>query len=302
MRKIIKRILKKLPFLSNLYKEIGDYKEALWVKPGHFYSPILPPFQANATIIKVKDYFSNSNIAIDFNLATQRSILTEFKQYYSDLPFTDNAAQGLRYYYKNDYYLYSDAIFLYSMLRKLTPRKVVEIGSGFSSALMLDTNQMFLNNKINLTFIEPFPDRLFSLITDEDKSNTVIIENEVQSVSLEVFKELNENDILFVDSSHISKTGSDLNFILFEILPLLKKGVYIHFHDIFFPFEYPETWIREGRSWNEIYLLKAFLMYNSDFKIQLFSDYLHKTHSEWMSDFPLSKLNYGGNLWLKKEN
>ena len=96
--------------------------------------------------------------------------------------------------------------------------------------------------KIHLTFVEPFPEeRLDSLVLPTD--NYVIIKDIVQNISSDLFSGLQENDILFIDSSHISKTYSDVNYLIFNILPNLKKGVVIHFHDIFFPFEYPSEWI-----------------------------------------------------------
>ncbi|MCZ8539210.1 hypothetical protein [Psychrobacillus psychrodurans] len=93
-----------------------------------------------------------------------------------------------------------------------------------------------------------------------------------------------EGDILFIDSYHVSKIGSDVNYIIFEILPKLKPGVRIHFHDIFYPFEYPEKWIFEGRFWNRAYLLRAFLQYNQDFIIDLWNNYLILEHKEIFGD------------------
>ncbi len=107
--------------------------------------------------------------------------------------------------------------------------------------------------------------------------------------------------MLFIDSSHVSKTGSDLNFVLFDILPVLKSDVLIHFHDIFYPFEYPEEWVYEGRSWNEIYLIKAFLMCNSEFEILFFSHYLHIHLPGSFESMPLCYHNPGGNLWIQKK-
>ena len=92
-----------------------------------------------------------------------------------------------------------------------------------------------------------------------------------------------------------------MNYILFDILPVLKSGVLIHFHDIFYPFEYPKEWVLSGRNWNEDYFLKAFLMYNNKFEIRLFSDYMHKHHKEAFIDMPLSYKNPGGNLWIEKK-
>ncbi len=92
-----------------------------------------------------------------------------------------------------------------------------------------------------------------------------------------------------------------MNYILFEILPRLKSGVLIHFHDIFYPFEYPRDWVFMGRNWNENYFLKAFLMYNNQFEIKLFSHYLHQHHSTVFKEMPLVYRNGGGNLWIEKE-
>jgi predicted O-methyltransferase YrrM len=187
------------------------------------------------------------------------------------------------------------------MIRHFKPKQIIEIGSGFSSALTLDTNSSFFNNEIKLTFIEPYPERLYSLISDSDKKSTTIIESDVQLISLEVFEKLNSGDILFVDSTHVAKTGSDVNYILFEILPRLKSGVLIHFHDIFFPFEYPKEWVFKGMNWNEDYFLKAFLMYNNNFEIKFFSNYLHLHHKQAFDSMPLCYKNSGGSLWIEKK-
>ena len=166
---------------------------------------------------------------------------------------------------------------------------------------MLDVNEHFFNNEIALTFVEPYPVRLNSLLKTSDKKQTNIVESFVQDVDLELFKTLKKDDILFVDSSHVVKTGSDVQHILFNILPILNSGVYIHFHDVFYPFEYPKKWVLNGFNWNEDYFLRAFLMYNNDFEIALFSDYLHKFHKSVFESMPLTYNNTGGNLWIRKK-
>lgn len=165
----------------------------------------------------------------------------------------------------------------------------------------MDVNSLFFENKIKLTFIEPYPEILNSLMSEKDKINNEVIIKIVQDVNYEKFQELEPNDILFIDSSHVVKTGSDVQHILFEILPLLKRGVYIHFHDIFYPFQYPKKWILNNRwNWNEDYFLKAFLMYNNQFKIVLFPTYLYKYHMKLFDNMPIITKNVGGSLWLKK--
>ncbi|SHM64622.1 Methyltransferase domain-containing protein [Flavobacterium xanthum] len=187
------------------------------------------------------------------------------------------------------------------MIRHFEPKKIIEVGSGYSSMIMLDTNELFFKNQIDLTFIDPNPERLYSLMKESDKNKTTVIEKDVQIIPLDIFKKLQAGDILFIDSTHVSKTGSDVNYILFEILPILTTGVLIHFHDIFYPFEYPKEWVFNGFNWNEDYILKAFLMYNEKFEIKLFSNYLHKHHKDVFKQIPLFYNDTGANLWLEKK-
>ncbi|MGK4568207.1 class I SAM-dependent methyltransferase [Flavobacterium sp. 3HN19-14] len=237
------------------------------------------------------------------NLRTeeQKKLLKEFTVFYDEMPFKPERQDNIRYNFENGYYSYTDGIALYSIIRYFKPKRIIEIGSGFSSAVMLDTNSLFFENKIDLTFIDPYADRLYSLITEEDKRTAKIIETDVQQIPLTTFQALQSGDILFIDSTHVSKTGSDVNYILFEILPALNSGVLIHFHDIFYPFEYPKDWVFSGINWNEDYILKAFLMYNEQFEIKLFSDYMHRLHKNSFSDLPLAYKNTGGNLWIEKK-
>ena len=182
------------------------------------------------------------------------------------------------------------------------PKNIIEIGSGFSSALMLDINGQEFDNKINLTFIDPNPeDRLNSLIKDADRKTATIIKGFIQDVDTSVFDKLSANDILFVDNSHVSKTGSDVNHTFFEIFPRLKKGTLIHIHDIFNGFMYPKEWIFDTKvNWNEIFLCRAFLMYNQSFEILLFPDYLKDHSPEIFDDFPYLKKSRPQSLWLRK--
>src|SRR5262249_51820098 len=162
-------------------------------------------------------------------------------------------------------------ITLYGMIRHLKPQRIVEVGSGFSSAVMLDTSDRFFGGTISCTFIEPHPERLSSLLREGDREKHRVLARPVQDVDLEPFPELAANDILFVDSSHVAKVHSDVNRIFFEILPALAEGVSVQFHDIFYPFEYPKEWVYGGRAWNESYLLRAFLQYNRSFQVQFYN-------------------------------
>jgi hypothetical protein len=136
-----------------------------------------------------------------------------------------------------------------------------------------------------------------------DLAGVTLIEQKLQDVNIDLFRQLEPGDLLFVDSTHVSKTGSDVNMILFEILPILPKGVMIHFHDIFYPFEYPKEWVLgwSGFGWNEIYLLRAFLTNNEEYKIILFNTYLEHLYEDWFKEkMPVCLKDKGGSLWLMK--
>jgi predicted O-methyltransferase YrrM len=269
-----------------------------FVPPGHFYSPIPDINNIKLNSKRIFDTYPKQIEGVNLNEPRQLELLNKFVDYYKEIPFKQRKSEDMRYYFENDNYSYTDAIFLYSMIRFLNPKKIIEVGSGFSSCVMLDTNDLFFDNSISLTCIEPYPQLLKSVIKETDKVE--VIENGLQEVDLSVFSKLTANDILFIDSTHISKIDSDVNRIIFEILPALNNGVFIHFHDIFYPFEYPKKWIYEGRAWNEAYLLRAFLQYNDSFEIQIFSNYLAKFHQQLFDEIPLCKNNLGGNIWIKK--
>jgi hypothetical protein len=153
-----------------------------------------------------------------------------------------------------------------------------------------------------LTFIDPHLEQLLALLPGDSPYLSRIKAMKVQDVSLDLFAGLRKGDILFIDSSHVAKTGSDVVDYLFRIFPVLAAGVLIHIHDVFFPFEYPADWVVEqGRSWNETYCLRAFLSYNAGFRICFFSDWFFKCRRHLVeSRMPLCVDYRGGSLWLEK--
>lgn len=293
----MKRFIKSLPFLRALSKKVNPY--GLHVPPGHYYSPI--PDVADIKSRENKIFVTDKIEGIDFNDRRHLELLASFKNYYSLISFNDHKTPTARYFSKNDMYGKSSAALLFCMIHDLKPRRIIEVGSGFSSALMLDVNNTLFDNKIKLTFIEPYPQRLKSLLRTEDYGAVTILENRLEETDLSIFGALEENDILFIDSTHVSKVGSDVNTLLFKVIPSLKKGVYIHIHDIMYPFEYPKEWIYKGVSWNELYLIRSFLMYNTTFTIQYFSTYALEKFPAQVDSFPLFKEDVGGCLWIKKE-
>ncbi len=302
MKSYILRILNKLPYIKGIKRDLDFYES--WGVPGHFYNPIpsLIEVEYYKDIIFCVPKDDNDFIGLDLNLEFQKTLLVHFCNYYKEIPFKEFKNNKAYYFFENPNYSYSDAIFLYSIIRYYKPENYIEIGSGYSSCVAIDTNNKFFNGKIKQTFIEPYPELLYDLTVKSDKKSITVLEKNVQEVEISVFKTLKENDILFIDSSHVLKTASDLQYILFKIIPQLSNGVLIHFHDIFFPFEYPREWITKlHRAWNEVYMLRAFLMYNKSFKIISFNNYLIKRMPDWFEKkMPLCLKNAGGSIWIKK--
>jgi methyltransferase family protein len=305
-------LLKKLPLIGRAYVQRDDLRAVvnqLWQPPGHFYSPLPSKAEIRDREAAIFDATSPTVEGVDLNETVQLQMFAALAQFYHEQPFPRTKQEGLRYFFENNAYSYFDGIIFYSMLRHLKPRHVIEIGCGYSSCLLLDTNERFFRNSIACTFIEPYPQLLLSLMKEPDRSRVTVIPTKLQDVDPDVFTCLEPNDVLFVDSSHVSKTGSDVNHVFFDILPRLAPGVYIHFHDIFHPFEYPKAWVYQGRAWNEAYLLRAFLQYNDAYAIQISNSFLELFHRDVVNrDMPLC-LNYSKqsmiptsaqSIWLRK--
>ena len=215
--------------------------------------------------------------------------------------FTDEPDGRHRFHYRNATFEHADATILFAMIGLVSPRRVIEIGSGFSSACLLDAIDHWGLDEVSVTCVDPDPARLRSVMRPDDHRRIELIEAPVQSLATDMFSALQAGDILFIDSTHVLKTGSDVQWELFTLLPILAPGVLVHFHDIHYPFEYPDPWIFDKNfSWNEIYALRAFLMYNSRFEIVVWGSCLAAENPALLEQTcPLALQNPGGSLWLK---
>jgi predicted O-methyltransferase YrrM len=266
---------------------------------GHYYSPI--PSNADIAVhLESRKPLNHELQDIKLNKQHQRDLLDDYMRFYEELPFPDEKTVDTRYYYLNPWFSYADAIFLYSFLRKNSPRRIIEIGSGFSSAVIMDTIDRFYSQRPEMTCIDPEPDRLLSIMKKRDRNWVNVIDKKIQGVSTDLFSSLESGDLLFIDSSHVMKCGNDLYVIMFEILPRLSPGVFVHFHDVFYPFDYPPEWIQQGRHWNENYFLRAFLAYNTEWSIYFFNTYMHLIYSDVIEEkMPLCTKNPGGSLYIQ---
>lgn len=220
----------------------------------------------------------------------------------------DPSADSMQFHLNNGNFSYGCAAPLHCIIREYKPGRIVEIGSGNSSKIIAAAIR--LNEKdgyeTQYTIIDPY----LRIVEENFTKNTQIIRQRVELLDNKIFESLKENDILFIDSSHVCKIGSDVNFLILDILPLLKKNVFIHFHDIPLPFEYPEVYSTNSTFrafWTESYLLQAFLTCNTDFQVLLPMVYLQHHYLEQLKKyFPKSNnTNWGwvsGSFWIKRVN
>jgi Methyltransferase domain len=267
---------------------------------GHFHSPVADPSEVRAREERLWSRTDEMR-GIDLNVQAQLALLRELKPHTAliDYPI-DDPGDCRTYFYNNDQYPVLDADFLHAALCLFRPRTMIEVGSGFSSLVTAGVNRRLLNGQLDFSCIEPYP-RQF--LIDGVEGITRLVREKVEDVDPSFFDRLEAGDILFIDSSHVSKIGSDVNHLIFNVLPRLQPGVLIHVHDIFLPDEYPKRWvIDERRNWNEQYLLRAFMEFNSHFEVIWAAHYMSTRHVEAVRmTFPrYPDLGGGGSFWLRR--
>jgi hypothetical protein len=253
------------------------------IRPIHYYEPI-PDFRSITPeqITRRREFPT-----IDFRWDDQLALLNDLIAYREEL-------NALDFNFDNGYFSGFDAAVYYSLIRHLKPQRVIEIGGGYSTQLAA---KALRNGK--LTCIEPYPERLNGV-----GPHIELIQTRVEEIDVGFFSCLGPNDILFIDSSHAVKFGSDVCYEFLEILPRIAPGVWIHVHDIFFPHDYPADWLLERRTaFNEQYLLEAFLSCNEKFQVTLANywlclDHAHEAARLWPKALTA---NYGASsLWVKR--
>jgi hypothetical protein len=281
--------LNKMPLTEKTLMKIGVFPLT-----DNYYDPFINP-----SVEKITPYKTHG---IDFNHTVQLSLISSFN-FQSELSIIATRKKNKEnYYYNNNTFNSGDSDFLYSIIRKNKPKNIIEVGCGFSTLMILDAIK---ENKLedphytcNLVCIEPYENVWL------EKLPITLIRKKIQDVPIELFNCLKKNDILFIDSSHVVKLNGDVLHEVFEILPILQSGVWIHFHDIFIPGNYPEDWIKQYRNWTEQYLIQAFLTHNSSYSIKACLHYLYTHHyNDLLLAFPEIKDRQAcgpNSLWIEK--
>jgi len=227
----------------------------------HYYEPLFHPRH-----LKISLRQDRALPGIDLNDKGQLELLNRFtfNEELKKIPLEKTA--NLEFYYHNPSIGTGDSEYLYSVIRLFKPKRILEIGSGNSTLMAI--NAIKQNKKEDQDYscehvcVEPYECKWL------EKLGIKIIRQKVEDIDKRVFTDLEANDILFIDSSHIIRPQGDVLFEYLEILPILKKGVLVHVHDVFSPKDYLDDWVLKYiKLWNEQYLLEAFLTFNNEFKI-----------------------------------
>ncbi len=239
---------------------------------------------------------------INWRESAQREFLVKVLGAQERLVFDDEGdPESGRYYALNGQFPPLDAWTLEGLLRHVNPGRVIEVGSGFSSLITARVNRELFRNEVHFTCIEPYP-RSFLLRGLEGISELIVAK--VEDVPLACFDELGNGDIVFIDTSHVLRTGNDVAWIYGQILPRLRTGVYVHIHDVFIPGDYPEQWVREGWGWNENYVVEAFLQFNEAFDVVLGVQWARQNAQQEVAlAYPAlvtSPDQGGASLWLRR--
>lgn len=270
MRAVPRPLARHAMFLLQTHPQLAD-DLGFHVRPIHYYEP-LPDFRSITPAHLTRRRESR---AVAFDVESQLRLAARLPLAYG----AELAETVPQFDFANPYFAGLDAAFYYALIRDLRPARVVEIGGGMSTriaALALAKNR---SEGVGgeLVCIEPFPAARLTA----NMPLVTLIEKGVEDVALEEFERLQPNDILFIDSSHVLKFGGDVCREFLEILPVLGVGVWVHVHDVFFPYDYPAAWlIEERRAYNEQYVLEAFLAFNRAYEARLCMHWLWTEHRD----------------------
>ena len=267
---------------------------------GHFYSPVIDAEDLRRRADALWRPDPPIPPGVDLGPERQKEFLEQARSVAGDYAYRGaEAKEGAPHEFREGNGLFEslDARALYCMLRLRAPGKMVEVGCGHSSLLSAHVNSQWLGGKTEIVCIEPYPP---DFLEELPPGLSRLIPERVEQTGMEPFLALGPGDFLFIDSSHVSKTGSDVNYLYLEVFPRLAPGVIIHLHDIFIPAEYPRSWVlEEERSWNEQYLLQAMLMHSHAFRVLFGSHYASLFLAEKVQSV-FGGAHGGGSFWIEK--
>ncbi|MFY9550175.1 MAG: class I SAM-dependent methyltransferase [Thermoanaerobaculia bacterium] len=284
------------PELRDLHRHSRTRR--LQLIPDFFYTSVFSPADLPASV-----WDGTFPACGEFDLEKQKRFLREtpaLREDLQELPFEPVAGDESVYNWGNDQFSHADAALYHALIRRFRPKRIVEVGSGHSTKLALKALRE--NGAGSLVCIDPHPPTWLRKL----EGPIQIRQEPVQSTADSVFLGLEPSDILFIDGSHISKTGSDVNHLFLRILPRLPAGVVVHIHDICLPFEYPRNWSEDVLCyWNEQYVLAALLANSAKFEILVGVYFVQRNDHEALRPFVPEIPGVfpgGGSLWIRSRS
>jgi hypothetical protein len=271
----------------------GDYlKRGVLPVPVHFYQPVFDPDSIPAAVWERRSQMPG----VAFDPDAQLAFLDRLAEFAPECSWPEHATGRRGYHSQNSSFGFSSACLLHCVVRHLRPSQVIEVGAGMSTLLLeasLEANERDTGHRGRLVSIDPYQHagvreaasmRKPTSMPEPPPDEHLLVAAEVQTVPLERFTSLQAGDLLFIDSSHVVRTGGDVNFLYLEVLPRLAPGVVIHIHDIQIPYEYHRDYSAASGAarlyWTEQYLLQAFLTLNTEFTVLLAGYWLQRDHTE----------------------
>lgn len=263
------------------------------VVPRHFYWPIPDLNELSERVWPIASELPGIDLQIGRQLKFLRAVAADYAEEYREFP-SHPIAPAYAYHHNNGLFECVDAEIAYCMIRHLRPRRIIEVGSGFSTRVLtaaLRRNKTTDAARGQMVCVEPHPD---AVLREGIPGVANLIQSPVQKLPPSFVDELEAGDVLFIDSSHIAGVGSDVTYEILELLPRLRPGVVIHFHDVFLPADYPRALVMEHLSfWSEQYMVQAFLAFNTRFEILWAGSAMHFMHEEELEKaFPAWKSSY----------
>lgn len=273
-------------------------KHGYHVIPNHFYYPIPDTHQLEKNFPPSSPY-PGIDLRQDFQLKLLQETIPIFSQEFNAFPLKQNKSNS--FFLHNDGFCGIDPHVYHSFIRHFKPDTIIEVGSGFSTLLAFQAIQLN-NSGSRLIVIDPWPRSLIQAFISKDNAGIVHLPNKVEELDVDLFSCLKENDMLFIDSSHVIRTGGDICFLILEVLPKLSKGVLIHFHDIYLPSDYPRELILDQHMfWTEQYLLQAYLAENDHVEVLFASNFISKKYKPLIKrTFPNAIWWTGESFWIRK--
>ena len=295
------------PFI--LFQNLGIFEKlSLYIMPIHYYYP-----SPDLDVIRRDprwDLRPKEIAGIDLNEDYQLKLLQlEFPKYVNEYDFPlekKDIGKTNAFYFNNHMFANTDAEVYYCMIRTFKPNIIIEVGGGRSTQICLtasEKNYEIYKIEKQIFVIEPYPNR--KILIPMTKGSITLIESKVEEIDLDFFQQLHKNDILFIDSSHVIRSGGDVNYLILEVLPILNPGVLVHIHDIRLPYEISKRDILKGTFFTEQYLLQAFLIGNENYEILWGTNFMSEKFETDVGKVFRSSFGgkyIGGSFWIRRKD